>query len=153
MPIRSETMDKVLDYAIAREIEASQFYLDLAAMMGTDAMKKVFRDFAREELGHKAKLEDVKAGEYGLDPGGFEVKGLGLADYLVESEPTPDMTYAEALVLAMKKEKAAYRLYMDLAEAVEVSELVAIFHSLAAEEAKHKLRFEMEYDDLVLKED
>jgi rubrerythrin len=60
------------------------------------------------------------------------------------------MTYAEALILAMKKEKAAYRLYTDLAGVAEAEELTNLFLSLAAEEAKHKLRFEIEYDDHVL---
>ncbi|MBN1362092.1 MAG: ferritin family protein [Sedimentisphaerales bacterium] len=152
MTFRSEEMDRILDYAIAREIEASQFYTDLAALMGSETMKEVFRDFAREELGHKAKLEDVKRGEYALDTSGMEVKGMGLAENLVESEPTPEMTYAEALILAMKKEKAAYRLYMDLADSVGTGELAEMFRALAAEEAKHKLRFELEYDEVVLKE-
>jgi rubrerythrin len=52
----------------------------------------------------------------------------------------------------MKKEKAAYRLYLDLATAAGAGELADLFRSLAAEEAKHKLRFEIEYDDVVLKE-
>ena len=147
------SMNEVLDFAIAREIEASQFYTDLAAMMGNATMQQAFLDFAQEELGHKAKLEAVRRGDYALSKGDREVKGLGLADYLVESEPSPEMTYAEALVLAMKKEKAAYRMYMDLAAAVKTEELVEMFRALAAEEAKHKLRFEIEYDEIVLKED
>lgn len=152
MPLRSDSLDRILDYAIARELEASQFYMDLAAMMGTDAMKQVFRDFAREEMGHKAKLEDVKRGEYALDPPEIEIAGPGLADYLVASEPTPEMNYADTLILAMKKEKAAYRLYMDMAAALGSGELAEMFRTLAAEEARHKLRFEIEYDDVVLKE-
>ena len=122
-------------------------------MMGTDAMKQVFRDFAREEMGHKVRLEDVKRGEYALDPPEMEIAGLGLADYLVEVEPSPDMTYADALILAMKKEKAAYRLYTDMANSLESGDLAEMFRALAAEEARHKLRFEIEYDDVVLKED
>lgn len=153
MTLRSESLDRILDYAIAREIEASQFYTDLAAMMTTEAMKQVFRDFAREEMGHKARLEDVKQGEYALDPPEMEIVGLGLADYLVEAEPSPDMNYADALILAMKKEKAAYRLYMDMAVSLGSGELAEMFRALAAEEARHKLRFEIEYDDVVLKED
>jgi len=53
----------------------------------------------------------------------------------------------------MKKEKASYRLYSDLAEQVDNEELKDTFLWLASEEARHKLRFEIEYDDLVLKED
>jgi rubrerythrin len=52
----------------------------------------------------------------------------------------------------MKREKAAYRLYLDLAAVAEAEELTETFLWLAQEEAKHKLRFEIEYDDQVLKD-
>ncbi|MHC4424233.1 MAG: ferritin family protein, partial [Planctomycetota bacterium] len=82
-----------------------------------------------------------------------EVRGLGIADYVVDVEARPGMSYADVLMLAMRKEKAAYRLYLDLAAVAEAEELTDTFLSLAQEEAKHKLRFEIEYDDEVLKED
>ncbi|MHC4085742.1 MAG: ferritin family protein [Planctomycetota bacterium] len=146
-----ESVEEVLDFAIAREIEARDFYLKLAERMENPAMQKVFENFATEELGHKYKLEAFKRGDISLVP--QQVQSLDIADYVVDVEPQPDMDYAEALVLAMRKEKAAYRLYLDLAAVGEDEELTDMFLSLAQEEAKHKLRFEIEYDDIVLKED
>jgi rubrerythrin len=70
----------------------------------------------------------------------------------VEVEPGPEMDYQDALVLAMKKEKAAFRFYLDLANQTANEEQKSLFLSLAQEEAKHKLRFEIEYDEIVLKE-
>ena len=153
MTKRFENVDEILDFAIANEVEASAFYLDLASKMEVPAMKRAFEEFAQEEAMHKAKLEAVKRGEFSFGSGSAKVQSLGLADYLIESEPKGDMTYIEALILAMKKEKAAYKLYLDLAAVAEAEELTNLFLSLAAEEAKHKLRFEIEYDDVVLKED
>jgi len=147
------SMNEVLDFAIAREIEASRFYSDLAAQMDAPAMKKVLEDFAKEEMGHKAKLDAVKRGEYLFGAGAGPAKGLGLAEYLVEGEPSPDMNYPDALILAMKKEKAAYKLYLDLSAMAGEGSLKNLFLSLAGEEAKHKLRFEIEYDDHILRED
>lgn len=146
------SVEAALDFAIGNEVEAHAFYLELAGRMDVPAMKQVFEEFAAEELGHKARLEAVKRGSRSLDAMSRRVQSLGLADYLVESPPKGDMTYAEALILAMKKEKAAYRLYLDLAGAAGTGELAELFRSLAAEEARHKLRFEIEYDDVVLKE-
>jgi rubrerythrin len=148
---RFESVEEVLEFAIAREMESQDFYMKLAERMENPAMQKVFENFAAEELGHTMKLEAVKKGHILL--GQEEVKSLDIADYVVDVEPRPDMDYAEALVVAMKKEKAAYRLYLDLATAAEDEELTDMFLSLAQEEAKHKLRFEIEYDDVVLKED
>jgi rubrerythrin len=78
---------------------------------------------------------------------------LKIADYLVDVELKPDMGYQEVLVFAMKAEKAAFKLYSDLAASADDEELRRTFLALAQEEAKHKLRFEVEYDDDVLRED
>jgi rubrerythrin len=50
----------------------------------------------------------------------------------------------------MKSEKNAYILYNNLAEAAPNAAIKTLFLSLAQEEAKHKLRFEVEYDEYVL---
>jgi rubrerythrin len=150
---RWKTMDAALDFAIAREIESHDFYMDLASRMENDAMAEVFRGFADEEEGHRRKLERVKRGEYEeVSETGEEVTDLKIADYVVDVEPSPDMDYGDALVLAMKKEKAAFRLYNDLADNVRSTSLRDLFGMLAQEEAKHKLRFELEYDSSILTE-
>ena len=145
-----ESFNDVLEYAIEREAEASQFYADLATKMKSLVMREVFEAFAGEELGHKAKLEAMIPGA-SVQPVG-DVTDLRIADYTVEVEPSPDMDYQDALVLAMKKEKAAFRLYLDLADQAESEDLKLLFLSIAQEEAKHKLRFEIEYDDFVMQE-
>ncbi len=146
-----ESIDEILDFAIEREEQASSFYLMLAEQTENPKMKKVLEGFAREEKGHKAKLQSVKDGNAHL-LNDKEVQSLGIADYVVSTDPTPDMTYAEVLRLAMEKEKAAYRFYLDLAAVAEAKDYTDLFLELANEEAKHKLRFEIEYDDVVLKD-
>jgi rubrerythrin len=47
----------------------------------------------------------------------------------------------------MKQEKAAFRLYTDLAASTDDDAVRDLFLGLAQEEAKHKLRFEVEYDE------
>jgi len=145
-----DSLTAVLDFAIDKEIEANRFYVGLAKQMKTPAMRRVFEAFANEELGHKAKLEAIKQGQ--KLQAAAKVTDLRIADYVVDVEPGPDMSYQDALILAMKKEKAAFRLYVDLADEVRDKDQKAIFLALAQEEAKHKLRFEIEYDDAVLKE-
>ena len=62
------------------------------------------------------------------------------------------MDYQEALILAMKKEKASFRLYNDLAATTDDADLRSLLLGLAQEEAKHKLRLEVEYDEHFLTE-
>ncbi len=52
----------------------------------------------------------------------------------------------------MKAEKAAFKLYHTLASTTDDPALKATLLGLAQEEAKHKLRFEIEYDDEFLRE-
>jgi rubrerythrin len=149
-----ESVNAALDFAIEQEIASQIFYTRLAAQSSIPEMRQVFEGFAKEEKGHQARLESMKAkGSLTSAINQADVQTLGLADYLVDAEPTPDMEYKDALILAMKKEKAAYRLYTDLAELSESTDIKDIFLFLAQEEAKHKLRFEVEYDDTVLHED
>lgn len=145
------SVDEILDFAIAREQEASDFYKDLAAKMKSAAMRTTFETFSKEELGHKAKLEAIKANK-ALMGGEKRVLDLKISDYLVDVETSDDMPYGDILIVAMKREKAAFKLYTDLAGATDNGELKATLLGLAQEEAKHKLRFEVEYDDNVLTE-
>jgi len=145
-----DTFDDILNFAIQNEIEANQFYTDMAQQMKNPVMREAFEAFAAEELGHKTKLEGIKQTK--ATKPAQNIENLHIADYVVEVEPNPDMDYQDALVLAMKKEKAAFRLYLELANQVANEELKSLFSSLAQEEAKHKLRFEIEYDEIVLKE-
>lgn len=138
-------IEEVLDFAIGRELEASEFYIYLAEQMSEANVRGVFLGFAQEELGHKAKLEAVKRGDLSIWDQ-EEPPGLDIADYVEDVEISPEMSYVDALVVAMKKEKAAYRLYIDLAAEAPAAELTDMFLALASEEAKHKLRFELEYD-------
>jgi len=145
-----ESADALLDFAIAREEEAVEFYTDLAEK-AQGAARKAFEDFAREEMGHKQKLLAVKAGRQ-LTPVEGKIADLKIADYVVDEEPAGQLDYRQALVLAMKKEKAAFKLYMAMSEATEDEGLKSLLVALAQEEAKHKLRFEIEYDEQVLSE-
>jgi rubrerythrin len=146
-----ESIDDILSFAIEGEAEASEFYTELARKMKNKAMRDVFDGFAKEERGHKARLEGIRTS--GKVASSFnDVSDLGLADYLVNVQPSANMTYQDALILAMKKEKAAFRLYTDLAGRAADADMKALFLSLAQEEARHKLRFEIEYDDGILKE-
>jgi len=143
------SIEDILDYAIGRELAAEALYTELANRVARPGMREAFLQFAAEERGHKERLERVKAGEL---PAVTEdqVRDLRISDHLVDPEPTANMTYQEALLFAMKAEKAAFTMYTKLAEMSDDPSFTRVFKSLAQEEAKHKLRFEIEYDDHVL---
>ena len=150
--MKFKSIDEILDFAIQREQDAADMYQDLSTKVTGDAMKKVFTGFSREEMGHKAKLETVKSGKRML-ASEKKILDLKIGDHLQEVEPSKsELSYQDALIIAMKAEKAAYKLYNDLAMSTGDAEVQEIFFGLAQEEAKHKLRFEIEYDDMILTE-
>ena len=113
-----KSAEEILDFAIKNEEDAAAFYTDLSERAEVSSMKKVFQDFAREEQGHKAKL--LKAKESGkMEAAPKAVLDLKIGDYLVEGTPGPNMDIQQALILAMKQEKAAFKLYTDLAAAAD----------------------------------
>jgi rubrerythrin len=141
--------EEIVDFAILNEEEAAAFYRDLATRSDSLQMRTIFEGFAREEDGHRLKLLGIKSG------GGFRapverILDLKIGDYLVEVKPSGCTDYQRSLIVAMHQEKAAFKLYNDLAEATEDPGLKQIMLSLAQEEAKHKLRFEIEYDENIL---
>jgi len=141
----------ILNFAIDNEQNAVDFYKGLAKIAHTEDMRKTFEQFASEEISHKARL--FKILEEGIFTLSHEsVTDLKIADYIVRTEPDTDLTYEQALVLAMKREKAAFKLYMKLSEKAQNESLKELFLSLAQEESRHKLRFELEYDEFVLRE-
>jgi len=145
-------VDDILEFAIENEAEAYKFYTDLSAKMNNPTMKQVFLDFADEEKTHRKLLEDAKNGKK-VKIGGENIADLKIAEFTVTIKPTANMSYKDALVLAMQKEKKSFQLYDKLAHLIENKEAAGLFASLAQQEAKHKLRFELEYDEVVLKED
>ena len=101
---------------------------------------------AREELGHKAKLELelMKMGKT------VEIKQPPAAPqrtYIVSNNQSLlDMDYKDMLMLGMEKEEAAFRIYVGLVPNAYDSESREVLLSLAQEEVKHKHRFQMELD-------
>lgn len=144
-----KTIDEILDFAIANEEQAAALYYGLAEKVERPGMREAFLHFAKEEEGHKERLLRIKAGELPT-VSEKKVADLGITDQLADAEVTPNMTYQEVLVFAMKAEKSAFTLYTKLAEMTDDPAFRKVFLDLAQEEAKHKLRFEIEYDDQVL---
>jgi rubrerythrin len=146
-----QNINEILDFAIGEEQAAVDFYLLLASQSKNQEAKKIFHEFAGEEMRHKANLTKLKE-DGTLQLSDEKVRDLKITEYLVDVRPSPNMDYQDALILAMKKEKAAFRMYTALAERASDPLAKQLLQSLALEESRHKLRFEVEYDEVVLKE-
>jgi len=138
-----DSIDEILEFAIAREVEANQLYTYMAGRMKNPEMRKVCEELAKEELEHKAKLEleVMKRGEV--------VSGIYVSDYMTDAGSEIDMDYEELLIFAIKKEDISVNFYADLAGVIKDEESREALLSLAEEETEHRHRFEVEYANLL----
>ncbi|MBN1788344.1 MAG: ferritin family protein [Sedimentisphaerales bacterium] len=150
----TESVEGILYYAIGREVEANVFYNLLSQYVDDPQIQAICADLALEELRHKARLE-------------LEIMKLGkVAKQFISSDkdeeflPKPldcmlnmvkvmQMDLPQLLLFAMKKEKIAFRFYIDFLPKVQDARCREVLIELAEEEARHKIRFELEYDRLM----
>jgi rubrerythrin len=143
---------QMLEFAISKEVEAHYFYMAMADRVEDPKMRKVFEGLAEEELEHKVKLE-LEVIKLGKTVPTEQKPGRSSGEYIMsDREGLLDMEYKDMLELAIAKEDAAFRIYVNLAGNAGDEESQEMLLALAQEEVRHKLRFEAEYDAL-LKED
>jgi len=152
--MKFESLREILDFAIGKEIEAAEFYGNLAQEEAFSGAGKMFKEFAAEEKKHQKLLEDFKdkgitksMEEYGLK----WITDIKRSDYVVDLEHEPGMGYNEILMLAMKREEKALKLYNQFLDQADTEDSKKLFKILCQEEAKHKLALETMYDDYMAK--
>lgn len=141
---------EIIQFAIEREIEAYNFYTGATQNIKYSGGKELFSSLAKEEEGHRKLLENLnmeKIAQKRIE----KVPDLHISDYLVEVDLRPDLSYADILRVAMKREEKSLKLYNDMKESNTDEDLKKLFTFLANEEAKHKLKIEKIYDDEILK--
>ena len=140
----------ILEFAISKEVESYHFYMAISRRVDTAKMREVFEELAAEELEHKAKLEleIIKTGK--VLPAQEEPQAGPDSDYIVsEDNALLEMDYRDMLLLAIEKEDASFRTYVNLVANAGDEQTQELLLALAEEEVKHKLRFETEYDILL----
>jgi rubrerythrin len=149
---KSQTYEDVLEFALSKEREANRFYLALAQRVADPEMRKVLEQFAAEELEHRAKLEFelMKAGRVVKTES--EPEDFDISAYIRSNSAELDMDYGDVLALAIIKEDAAYRIYIDLVPQARDEKARETLLAMAQEEVKHKLRFETERNKLLKRE-
>lgn len=145
-----KSLNEIIDFAIEKEKEAADFYDDVSGKEQFSGKKEMLQEFAAQERKHQKLLEDLKAGSVGdnLDDYKFKwIKDIKRSDYVDDIEYHPGMDYKDLLMLAMKREEKALKLYNEMLGNAQTDEQKKVFKVLCQEEAKHKLSLETIYDD------
>ena len=143
-----ETIEDIIFFAIESEIQSVEFYNRLSEASPEGETKVLFTRLMEEEKGHIVRLQYLL--DHQLDIG-FPALHHHFSDedYMPHVTPSPDVNLEEGLIIAIQKEKAAVRLYKDLAAETRKNDFARYFLLLASDEEKHCVKFENEYNALI----
>ena len=139
--------ERLMALAVKREVDAHEFYRDVAGRVENVSVKKIFEDLADQEMQHHDLLEKFR-----LEPTGA-VKFTAPPDFKVaetvdDVELSLDMKPADAIALAMKKEQQAVEFYASLAGMSDDGSIQEVFANLANMERQHKHALENVFVDI-----
>ena len=132
---------EIIEFAIAGEIEAQEFYKVAANKINDLYLKELFEQFAKDEKGHEKILKGILSKDT-INQYFNESTDYKVAETVNTPKLSTDMKPADAIALAMKKEEEAMKQYTDLAEACLDPGQKKVFLDLAAMERGHKLKME-----------
>ena len=145
-----QSFEQLISIAIDREQEAYDFYMQASKNTELPSSKKLLEELAKQEIKHKEKLKSALNGGVcdtfsctTID----EFKSLDLSKYLVEIPLEKASSSQDILIVAIKREEAAYDFYKALSELTTTPEHRTVFETLAKEERFHKERLESIYDE------
>ncbi|MBW6513777.1 MAG: ferritin family protein [Candidatus Syntrophosphaera sp.] len=143
-----QEFNEILDFAVAREQEAVQFYRDLQQETKFQAQREMLKDLEGMEMGHIVVIESIR--RKGVSEADIpKVQNMQISEYLSAEMDSLDLSYQNILIKAMKREENSFKLYSEMSAKFPDSEISTLFRKLAADEAKHKLLFEKLYDDWI----
>jgi rubrerythrin len=140
------TPRQLINRAIGKETQARTMYEIYAEKVQDNQGKRLLKELAQEELGHKQTLEKIDPER----PGSFMTQKISTAEFVEFSQPelTKESTMQEVLRYAIAEEMQAFSFYTSLAEQAADSTLRNLLNKLALEEEKHKEKLERMYDDI-----
>lgn len=145
-----DNLEALIAFAIEKEKEAADFYEENSESEMMSGKRQMLKEFAAEERKHQRMLEDYLATGIAEKIEGYRfewISDIKRSDYVDVIEYKPGMAYNELLMLAMKREEGALKLYNELLEKADNDGARTLFKMLCQEEAKHKLALETLYDD------
>jgi rubrerythrin len=149
--MKMEEYRKIIANAIAKEVESYVFYRGVQEKAKDAAVKKLFKELAEQETGHREFLEGLlvkPAGSLHFD----QNKDFKVSKTIEKPPVTIDMKPVDGIALAIKKEEEAMDMYTQLSGLSTDSEQKKLFSDLSKMELSHKTRLEDIYTNMAFPE-
>lgn len=150
-----KSISDILRFAISKEEASAQFYSDLSVQMKDTSTRALFEVLSRTEFGHVEALQlELNKQGYTVDPQMEMLDSEFEWDERLElDEEARDMNFLDALLVAIQKERAAFKLYVHVLSRVHNEQFANVLMELAEEEMRHVLQLEEEYKAIVHRKD
>jgi rubrerythrin len=143
---------ELIEDAARKEDEARAFYLKLKEAAHDPSARKLLSDLAAEEAHHAEVLRGGDVNAF-LETRPPAIQDLRITEFLAPKRLTPDASFQDVLIHAMKREDASFWAYQALAESAKDDTTRRLFRRLAEEERGHRNKLEKLYDDVIFTED
>ena len=142
-----KSIPDILKFSISKERASIQFYRDLLRHLADPTTQSLFEVLIQKEQEHVEMLQlEIEKLGHTVDIDTEKPDSTFLWDERLETdEPVSHMGFIDALLLAIQKERAAFRLYAKLLAMVKDRKLSKVLLALAEEEMRHVLQLEREY--------
>lgn len=143
-----KSIPEILKFSISKEQASIEFYRDLLHQLAEPATKGLFEVLIEKEQEHIAALQlEIEKLGHTVNTGQEKSDSVFHWDERLETDdPVCHLSFVDALLLAIQKERAAFRLYTKLLATVNDEELSEVLLALAEEEMRHALQLEREYE-------
>jgi len=155
------TASAIISFSEKLEDSSSTFYEKLAERWAEDKQpptpfgkgdKEIFLNFAKES--EKNKTSVVRTYRETITDAleaGFSFEGLDLKDYEAETALTEDVSYSEALEMAIELEEKACKFYSDVAERSQslLATIPGAFSRVAKRRSARKLKLQALLDESI----
>ncbi|MBM3238386.1 hypothetical protein FJZ31_19005 [Candidatus Poribacteria bacterium] len=143
------TASAIISFAEKLENSSLTFYEKLAERWAEN--KEIFLNFAKES--EKNKTSVVRTYRETITDAleaGFSFEGLDLKDYEAETTLTEDVSYSEALGIAIELEEKACKFYLDVAERSQslLATIPGAFSRVAKRRSARKLKLQSMLDEI-----
>lgn len=142
-----------LDNALNLEVEGHEFYMQCAEHTSNSAGQEFFRYLAGEELIHHDKIVEIYRKEFNQEYCEYKdrIKKMKRSSSIFEKHvPGGDLDNSsdalDALNIAIKAENNSIKLYSELVDKTEKTDLKRFFEELVKEEEKHRSLLETEIE-------
>jgi rubrerythrin len=154
MTDQNKAIEAVIKQAIKGEEDAYALYTSAAKVVKATEAKTMLSDMAKDELGHKSRLEGLlrQGISWNIADGAFKrVTDLKVGDHLA-AKPLEDGADLQAvLMFGIQREKESHELYTTMGGLTGDATVRNLFEFLANEELTHKRKLETLYEEVIYK--